>query len=517
MALRRAWIFVLWLGVCTAAAEGPPAVESVSGRVFLDANANGLLDDGEKGIAGVAVTDSVNFVTTASDGSYTIKIADDPVIPYKPARVVSLSWPSGKWPTGAWWRRLSDIKAKEAVNFGLRDDEQKLPFSFVHITDDHGWGGMYPVFAKELKKLGPSVKLCFNTGDLGYANMENAEAMFSSAAKNAKAIPLPMFFTPGNRDIVQPPCGDFSAQNELVGNGGFTKHIGPIRWSFDYAGCHFFGVDWMRWPDGKLEEGTPAVGLEWIEKDLGRLKSGTRIFAFVHFPVAHEDFLAVMRKCKVEYVLGGHNHEHKRFPKDGVAACTTISLRGNGGCTLGLVGENGFDAVFRCPGCAGKKPTDHSPILCAQGKFERKLLPALRKFRGRRQAVADAALGPATKKIDTGNAATIEIAAEIEPGSARKVGLKIECRKPFEIAYDGKGLNVAGVDIPFSLRADEKALKLHVIVGKDSLSLYANSLIQLDKTVSTGAVTGVVPFAEGGGATVKKLEVWELKALPPGP
>lgn len=508
------WLLTFGLFLSTglrAAEQAPAAVETVTGRVFLDANANGRLDEGEKGLAGVAVTDSVNFVTTGDDGSYTIKVADDPVIPYKPARVVSISWPSGKWPTGAWWKRLSDIKPGRSVDFGLRDDEQKLPFIFVHITDDHGWGNLLPAFGKEIGKLGERVKLCFHTGDMGYADVKNADELFSSVAKNAKAFPLPMFFTPGNRDIVQPPDGDYGAQRPLIGNGAFTKHLGPVRWSFDYAGRHFVGVDWMRWPDGKLEEGTPRIALEWLEKDLSRPAPGTRIFAFIHFFAADSSFLAVIRKHKVTHVLGGHNHEHLRYLIDGVAGTTTIGLRGNGGCTLGIVGESGFDAVFRCAGCKGKSPTDHTPLLCAQWKFEQKLLPALKPRRGRRQSVAEAALGPATKRIQVGQAAAVEIAAEIQPGTAGKVGLRIECRKPFEIAYDGKSLNVAGVEIPFSLRADEKALKWHIVLEKDRLTIYANSLFQLDKAVGAGEISGVVLFAEGGTATVRKLDVWELR------
>ncbi|MHC4982752.1 MAG: metallophosphoesterase [Planctomycetota bacterium] len=495
-------------------AEGASAVDSVCGRVFLDSNANGRLDEGEKPIAGVDVTDGINFVTTGRDGSYKIDIADDPVISFKPAGVVSLSWPSGKWPTGRWWRRLSDIKTDDAVNFGLREDEQKLPFIFVHITDDHGWGRIYPAFGKEMEKLGERVKLCLHTGDMGYASMENADAMFSSVAKNAKAFPVPTFFTPGNRDLVQPPDGDWNMQNPLAGHGAFTKHLGPIRWSFDYAGCHFFGVDWMRWPDGKLEEGTPRVGLEWLQKDLSRLEPGTKIFGFVHyFPSAGESFFALMRKHKVTHVFGGHNHRHGRYLIDGVAGTTTISLRGNGGCTLGIVCESGFDAVFRCAGCKGAAPTDHCS-LCGLWQLKHKLLPSLLPRRGRRQTISETSLGPGTKEIRTGQAAAVEIAAEIQPATAEKVGLMIEGQEPVEIAYDGKSLEVAGVSIPFSLRPNEKALRWHLVVENGKMTFYANSLIRVDKAVDLKSVSKVTFFAEGGSALVKRADVWELKAQP---
>ncbi|MCH7623273.1 MAG: hypothetical protein IIB46_04240 [Nitrospinae bacterium] len=52
-------------------------------------------DPDEEGIAGVPVTDGVNFVLTDKDGSYEIRLAHDPVIPFQPAQVVSITWPSG--------------------------------------------------------------------------------------------------------------------------------------------------------------------------------------------------------------------------------------------------------------------------------------------------------------------------------------------------------------------------------------------------------------------------------------
>ena len=62
--MRPRWIVVLliamsvmWPGARALAQAKTDAVETVSGRVFQDANANGRLDAGEKGIPDVRVTD----------------------------------------------------------------------------------------------------------------------------------------------------------------------------------------------------------------------------------------------------------------------------------------------------------------------------------------------------------------------------------------------------------------------------------------------------------------------------
>lgn len=83
-------------------AQDETAVEEVSGRVYVDANGNGSLDSGEQPLTGVRVTDSMGFAVSGDDGGYTIRITPDPQIPYAPARVVSVSWPSGYWPSGPW-------------------------------------------------------------------------------------------------------------------------------------------------------------------------------------------------------------------------------------------------------------------------------------------------------------------------------------------------------------------------------------------------------------------------------
>src|SRR5262245_41197866 len=85
----------------------------VRGRVILHANAQGHLDAGEQCFAGIAVQDGVNIVTTDTQGRFEIKVADDPVMPFVPSRVVAMSWPEQYWPSSLWYRRLADIKAGE--------------------------------------------------------------------------------------------------------------------------------------------------------------------------------------------------------------------------------------------------------------------------------------------------------------------------------------------------------------------------------------------------------------------
>lgn len=186
-------------------ATGAETSETVRGRVVLDVNANGQIDPGEKGIVGVAVTDGINFVTTADDGAFQIVPTDDPVIPYKPAQVITMCWPSGKWPTSLWYRRLADIQPGEELLFGLRDDVQSLPVTIVHGSDPHNNfspGGISTVWRDEVRRLGGAARFAIVTGDLGYAGIKNADEMFTSVQRYTQGFPIPMFHTPGNHDLV---------------------------------------------------------------------------------------------------------------------------------------------------------------------------------------------------------------------------------------------------------------------------------------------------------------------------
>ena len=53
---------------------------NATGQVFLDSNKNGLLDAGERGIAGVRVSNGLDVVTTNNEGRYTLPVDEQSII-----------------------------------------------------------------------------------------------------------------------------------------------------------------------------------------------------------------------------------------------------------------------------------------------------------------------------------------------------------------------------------------------------------------------------------------------------
>jgi Flp pilus assembly protein TadD len=486
-----------------------PAAEktrTVRGRVMLDANRNGKIDADEKGLPGVAVSDGVNFVRTEADGSFTIEVADDPVIPFKPAQVIAVSWPSGYWPASLWYRRMADLGEGDELLFALRKDEQKLPFTMVHSSDPHNnFGGeLSRAWREEVRGLGDAARFCIITGDLGYAGEKNADAMFGSLQQYARAFPIPLFYTIGNHDVVGIHKTDWKKQTELHGNGAYTKYLGPIRWSFDYAGVHFVGLDWAREVAGTIQIGVAPSAVEWLAKDFARLKPGTRIFLFMHSQWSPDGaFWQLLQKYKLELLLAGHSHQHLDVSWADLKMLTTINLRRGAPYRMLHVHKNGHQTVDRCSRLRGDSHTRHCS-LSVPG--------ALAGLRREHVEPKVDVLDSATTKIGKGNSRWVEISLEIKPEGAKRCGLRIVPADgdPIELSCQDNTLVSGPLVIPTVRGAADEPFKLHVHVVNGRIKVRANGRVFFEKPLATDKPVRVELFAEGGRARFSKVNLWTL-------
>lgn len=484
---------------------------TVRGVVYLDANGNGMRDAGEKPLEGVRVTDGVCFTASGVDGAYEITVEPDRVITYAGARVVSVCWPSGTWPTGPWWARLDQIENADHVDFGLREDGQSLPFSFLHISDDHGNGwAIDGLFAPRVGEL-PTVKLAFHTGDMGYAGVAGADAMFSGLGRKGRNFPVPMFFSAGNHDM----CKDADRDSgPLAGAGGFTKYLGPIRWSFDYAGIHFVSIDWWD-PDLKehAEGSAPPIAVAWLDADLSAVKPGTRTILLIHFPSGGQDYYDVIARHNVAMIFGGHNHRHAFYDVSGTPAFTTVNPEAAGSGNLCVVTKDSIDPVFYCNGGKGG-PASHGKLCGLRSGWTCKNLPVPAGTPDKTLSAATMTLNSESRRLDAGSAQGVKVSAAFVPGSARRVGLRLGEAEAVEIAFTGQTLEAAGAPIPFVLMpSDSGTVTLQVTIGGGLMTVQANSRISMayPKKVNVANPAAVTLFAEGGTARFEKVDVTLLK------
>ncbi len=352
---------------------GVSQAERVAGVVFLDGNANKRLDAGEKGIAGVPVTDTLSFVVTDARGRYEIDAKADPLRREGSRPLVAISIPTGHWPTTEWFHRVKDVVDPAKTHFGLRRDAQELPFTFVHGTDSHVPRGdtrkrkLFPVFKSELKQLANTAKFCVLTGDL--VNLPDSDpqarglADFALFGKYIYTFPMPLFCTPGNHDACGIKAkGPWDKNDPFYGYGAYTHYVGPLRWSFNYANVHLVGLDFNdrtgeTWTTGVL----PKHAATWLEADLKLAPRGSRIFLFIHNVVALADYKELAQRYRVERIFEGHGHSIRDYKFAGIPTLQSGSLSQVGkGKQLGYrvvrVTEKGVKAPYTPLGAVGGAP-----------------------------------------------------------------------------------------------------------------------------------------------------------------
>jgi len=157
--------------------------------------------------------------------------------------------------------------------------------------------------------------------------------------------------------------------------------------------------------------------------------------------------------------------------------------------------------------------------LGADGHPRQQPIAALQTLRGHHTQVAGFTLDNHRQRVEQSQGDALEIIAQITPGNAQTVGLRVRCSADDEqavaITFDGQTLRVADVAIPFTLNEQETTLKLHLFLDKSVLELFVNdgrkTVTQLIDA-ATDAL-GVEVVALGGAAQVEALDIWEMKSI----
>jgi 3',5'-cyclic AMP phosphodiesterase CpdA len=150
-----------------------------------------------------------------------------------------------------------------------------------------------------------------HTGDLTHLSKP---AEFDTLQQVLSELSVPVFYVPGEHDVLE-DNGESYLQRFGKGTMGAGWH------SFDRNGVHFIGL--VNVVDLKAG-GLGTLGneqLEWLEKDVKRLKSSTPIVVFAHIPLwsvypewgwgtdDSERALSYLKRFGSVSVLNGHIHQ----------------------------------------------------------------------------------------------------------------------------------------------------------------------------------------------------------------
>ena len=290
-------------------------------------NLRGLVTD-EKGnpIAGVAVSDGYDVVTTDANGVYqfaahqdarllNISVPAEYEIPYednRPAFWVSID------PTD--YEIRNDFKLTKRTT--LSDDFTIFSLADTHVKTAKHYERFSTETMPDLAKQVAAGNYSKNSfavilGDIMFDNYEQVEYVKTSL----KNSPVPVFPCFGNHD-----CSSSVGLSELDLISKFQQHFGPVDYSFNIGKAHvvfmkdmiYEGYDAYGTEGNKYAQGILDHQLEWLKKDLAAVedKDEKLIIMCVHIPLRgtsnnSRNYKAVvqeMLKFKEAHVLSGHHH-----------------------------------------------------------------------------------------------------------------------------------------------------------------------------------------------------------------
>ena len=292
MSVARRCLVALLLSA-SAALPRAQAPIPVAGVVFEDANANERRDPGERGLAGVTVSNQQDVVQTAADGSYRL--------PRPGYGVVFVSLPDGYAAVGRFWQSAPSDGSAAGADFALAARPAPDTFSFIHASDTH----VSRPSVERLEQLRGIVDarrpdFVLITGDLVRDALRVGEAeargYYDLYVDETRRFPVAVWSVPGNHENfgIERHLSLVSASHPLYGKGMYRQRLGPNYYSFTHGGIHFVGLDSVDiadlWYYGHIDQ----AQLDWLRADLARLPAGTPVVTFNHIPFV----------SAVEYVAG---------------------------------------------------------------------------------------------------------------------------------------------------------------------------------------------------------------------
>ena len=332
--LRRLFVTVLLLVPAISGAQRG----EVSGVAFIDANGNGVRDNGERGLANVVVSNQDAVVATDAAGVYRL--------PREANGVLFVSVPDGYRAVGAFWRRMDEMTA--TVDFPLAPIARSTEFTFIHASDTH----IAPAVVartERFRALADSLNPAFViiTGDLVKDALRvgetEATGYYELFKREAALFKQPLWTVPGNHENfgIERDKSKVSTAHPLYGRKMYHHYQGPDYYSFNFGGVHFVGLNTVDIDDQWYYGHVDSLQLAWLERDLAQVPPTMPVVTFNHIPFFSSfdglsgyrdeppaptlitvngktafrhtvsnagDVLAVLRKRQHVLALGGHIH-----------------------------------------------------------------------------------------------------------------------------------------------------------------------------------------------------------------
>lgn len=266
----------------------------ISGTVFEDVNGNLILDDDEKGIQGVLISNQFDVVKTDEKGKYIIPVQERSIIYIIKPRGYNVPVDknySPKFyyihdPNGSPDFRYQGVKPTgrlpDKVDFPLYQSEPRDTFKIIVFADpqtrnDKELDYMRDDIITELVNTDASGGIVL--GDIMFDDL----SFFDKYKQLIGQIGIPFYQVPGNHDM------NYDAPDDQYALETFKHHFGPTYYAFQYGKVHFIVLDDVEYQG--LQEQIKYIGkigtqkLKWIENYLQHVPEDHLIVLNMHIPL----------------------------------------------------------------------------------------------------------------------------------------------------------------------------------------------------------------------------------------
>ncbi len=353
------------------------SVQVLSGDENTDAPASAAVHGTVKStlgtpLSGILVSDGVQIVKTAADGSYSfttdLSVAQN-VFVIMPSEYEFSANEYGGWSNHA----LLDISSKDQlIDFTLQPRTDSGDKYRILLLGDpqqmssrahSGKAWTYvcnAINAYRSSVTGPLYQI--SMGDM-VTNEIEVQGMAEAYLATQKSSGVLTFSIPGNHDHIQ------KADTYYASVSGFSKWFGPYNYSFNLGKQHFIFLDSVAWDDNggrSYYEGLNDQAINYLEKDLAYVDVNTVVHIFTHCPLTkkhngtfpspkynHARMLKALAGRTVN-MWYGHVHENSNY------TYTEAELNSKAAGVKALHSHT----VARCGGCwscSGEIDRDGSP------------------------------------------------------------------------------------------------------------------------------------------------------------